>query len=250
MASYGIQFQPAQPSFASGISQGVSGANDLFGEYIRAMLSRKISDQWDTEKQEKSDRREKLRQDAIRDALKQARQDKSLEVEEEYSDKGLSFKAKRKNVDVDKAFRHVMAGIGTPEEEAAIGQRAHVQEPPAEIPGMTMLDGSVGMIPNEGASYSDAIRQSLMPSYTKEQIAADYVGLPQRNAVADEADFSEDLKAAIAESNDDENVFVEKLQELSKKYATDSNAQKHIRELMQINKPRKQDLFGDTSTWK
>lgn len=244
MASYPPTILPAQENFAQ----------NLLGGVVRSFISNKMQEGVDAKKQKILEEREAKKNAEIIKQMALAKADPNMDVTESYTSDGPRFLASPRKVDVMTAYKHVVSGLATPEEQELIGKRTGVQKPPAEVPGMSMMDGSVGNIPNPDSNYSDAIRKSMLPNYSKEQIVANMAGLPQlKKTTTESGSFEADLKDAIAGANDDETIFVESLKGLSRKYAMDPVAQKHIKELMAVNARKtpqtEADLFGG-SDWK
>lgn len=224
MASY--QVIQEQPGFGT----------QLLGEVLKTWLGKKMDAGFSASKKTKDTA-------DIKSALGEWQNKPDYETSVKYGSDGMTFEASpKKKPSIDSAYSHLMKGISSPEETAMLGQATGVQRP-AEVPGMSMADGSVGNIPAEGQigeeGFKQALQKTLFPGYSQEQIRADAATLPTAKTgsagVSDE--FKNDFKSAIENSNDNDKVLQQNLHMLSKKYAGDSVAMKHIRELLSINNP-------------
>lgn len=224
MASYTVLDAPTV-GLSQGFGRGMDSVNKMLNVYAQAMMEDKFrSGQKD---------KERIRQESINEAFrKKYSSDPAFELSETVSPSGTTLSAKKKlsSVEPTRALKHIAAGIASPQEMSAIGGLKGVSAP-TEIPGMSMADGSVGMIPATGnlqnEAFQEALQKTLFPQYTPQEMTADAVGLPKKVASSElPQDYIEEVKAISQLPS--ETDIKDGLVGLLSKYADNPEVVKHL----------------------
>lgn len=227
MASY--QVLPANDMLGDSLRTGIVNAGNMYSKYVMDALQRKAKLKQDQDAE--SAKFSKI--DALRKDPRFAGMEQTISYDGSPS---ISFKPK-KDVDISSAMKNIATGLATPEETDIIAQRSGMTKPMVQVPGMTMADGSVGMIEQPADHFSqDDVRQGLFPSYSKEQAIAHEAGLPAVKQTQEVGEsFKNDFRSAIQAAGEDEGKFSMLLKGLARKYAADPAAMKLIKEQLIIS---------------